>query len=186
MPLPHDAAGRRAVPHGEPGDRPAPGPARFHARRTGERNAGGIAAAGRCVGCAASRARGAVRRARRPSALLPMVSRRAEPLAFPPRRAAVAWWSGPRRAYRCGGSRGFRTNRFMRHRIPVSPAAKEPRRTPAGVDDSAVGQWPKALLVRDAARRPRGNAPARRRRQAAPHWCWRARRCRVRAPARRR
>ncbi len=57
------------------------------------------------------------------------------PLRLPaPRERAVALeGTALEGSYRCGGSRGFRAD-IARHRVPVSPAAGKPRRTPAGRD----------------------------------------------------
>jgi hypothetical protein len=62
---------------------------------------------------------------------------------------------GPRRAYRCGGSRGFRAD-IARHRVPVSPAAGKPRRTPAGRDCTPGDP----ALANGLAEGPHARAPA--------------------------
>ena len=55
--------------------------------------------------------------------------------------ASRQWRVGrPALAYRCGGSCGLARIESARHRIPVSPAARDSRRTPAWPDSTAVAR----------------------------------------------
>ena len=72
----------------------------------------------------------------------------------------------PALGYRCGGSRGLARTAFARHRIPVSPATKNSRRTPAAGILPLIGATLPA--TRPPARSlPQGARPAPRRRRAA-------------------
>ncbi len=62
-------------------------------------------------------------------------------------------------AHRCGGSRGLARDRPARHRIPVSPAARDSRRTPASFHSTAAAGRLERRADRPSPRLRPGAAP---------------------------
>ena len=127
--------------------------------------------------CAATRSRladdGTPRTGNRPVSGLASLDRP------PSRRVATVAKGRPALAYRCGGSRGLARSIDVRHRVPVSPAATNSRRTPVRApmvpnsenDASALGHTVVIVRTRDPVRPPcslNATAPSCRRTATSP------------------